>query len=201
MHYPQMIIRLDRATRLTYPDTNQLSYGLGWFIHDHRGHHLLSHTGGLDGFRCRIVLVPESKLGILILTNSGIGSSNASMHYIVTNDLLDLVLGLPKKDWNSHFKMAFEKTDAEEKAMLRRRDAARKTNTKPSHELAAYTGSYEDKAYGPAQILLEDGTLRMRWGQIKLRLEHYHYDTFVGKKDGTDGPRFSESALATSRTE
>ncbi len=103
MHTPQMVIRLEGSHKIAFPETIQLSYGLAWFIHDHRGERVYSHTGGLGGFRARVVLVPRKKLGLVLLMNSGVGSSHASMHFAVTNRLLDHLLGLEPKDWNSHY--------------------------------------------------------------------------------------------------
>jgi CubicO group peptidase (beta-lactamase class C family) len=102
-HTPQMVIRLEGGQKIAFPETLQLAYGLGWFIHDHRGHLVWSHNGGLGGFRARVVLVPRKKLGLVLLMNSGVGSSYASMHFVVTNRLLDLLLGLKPKDWNRHY--------------------------------------------------------------------------------------------------
>jgi hypothetical protein len=184
-HTPQMVVRLEGQTKLTYPDTSQISYGLGWFIHDHRGHHLLSHTGGLTGYRARIVLVPKEKLGLVLLMNSGVGASAASMHYVVTNNLLDLLLGLPKKDWNAYYTGAFQKMEAAAKSQTDALLAKRQPGTKPSRELSAYAGDYDDPAYGKAQVAVEDGALKLSWGRVRVRLEHFHFDTFLLKVDGS----------------
>src|SRR5581483_6767293 len=95
-HTPQVVVRLEGSVKLAYADSQQLSYGLGWFVHDYRGRLMVSHTGGLEGFRARVVLVPKERVGLVLLMNSGVGSSYASMHYVVTNNLLDLLLGLEK---------------------------------------------------------------------------------------------------------
>ena len=48
---------------------NFLLYGLGWDLRDYRGRKLATHTGGLDGMTSRTLLVPEERLGIVVLTN------------------------------------------------------------------------------------------------------------------------------------
>jgi CubicO group peptidase (beta-lactamase class C family) len=182
MQRPQMVVRKEGIIRTAYPDSDQVSYGLGWFVHDYRGHALLSHTGGLRGFRARIVLVPAAKLGIVFLMNSGVGSSYASAHYVVTNNLLDVLLGLPKKDWNQYYSEQFKKMDATEKASLARRSRQRQLGTKPSHPLGAYTGTYANPAFGQATVSLQNGVLSLSWGPWKISLGHYHYDTFVDRE-------------------
>src|ERR1019366_455253 len=52
-HMPQMGVKRTGAQRSASPAdvTQQLSYGLGWFVQDYQGHLLLSHGGSLPGFR------------------------------------------------------------------------------------------------------------------------------------------------------
>jgi CubicO group peptidase (beta-lactamase class C family) len=186
-HSPQIVVRLEGAAKMAYPDTLQLAYGLGWFVHDHRGHLMYSHTGGLEGFRARVVLVPRENLGLVLLINSGVASSYASMHYVVTNRLLDLLLHLEAKDWDKEYMASAKKLEEQGQAELKQRDSKRHADTKPSRELAAYAGSYSDRAYGRAKVSLRDGALWLEWGLSKIKLEHFHYDTFVARQGRPEG--------------
>jgi CubicO group peptidase (beta-lactamase class C family) len=58
MHTPQMAIRPEEWGRSWNPETRQMTYGLGWTLHDYRGHYLISHGGAIDGFRANITMVP-----------------------------------------------------------------------------------------------------------------------------------------------
>lgn len=49
-----------------------VDYGLGWFILNRKGSQVLQHGGSIDGFRAKIALMPEERLGFVILTNSHI---------------------------------------------------------------------------------------------------------------------------------
>jgi CubicO group peptidase (beta-lactamase class C family) len=186
-HTPQVVVRLEGSAKLAYADSQHLAYGLGWFVHDYRGRLVYSHTGGLEGFRARVVLLPKEKLGLVLLMNSGVGSSYASMHYVVTNNLLDLLLGLEKKDWDRHYTAGAKSLQESAEAATRQRDRKRHPDTKPSRELAAYAGTYEDEAYGGARVLLKDGALVLEWGRSKIKLEHFHYDTFVARQERPEG--------------
>jgi CubicO group peptidase (beta-lactamase class C family) len=186
-HTPQMVIRIEGHIKIAYPETTQIAYGLGWFVHDHRGLLMYSHTGGLEGFRARVVLVPKERLGLVLLMNSGVASSYASMHYVVTNNLLDLLLGLPHKDWNKHYAEGAKKLEQEQEAALKERDRKRHPDTRPARDLGAYAGTYEDKAYGQAKVSLRDGALVLEWGRSKIKLEHFHYDTFVARQEKPEG--------------
>src|SRR5262249_23758147 len=68
-HTPQMVIRLEGNAKDLQPDTHLMNYGLGWVLQDYRGHFLVSHAGAIDGFRVHITLVPDAKLGLVLLNN------------------------------------------------------------------------------------------------------------------------------------
>lgn len=176
MHTPQMVIRNEGRWQLFFPpsETSQLSYGLGWFINDYRGRKLVMHGGTIDGFRASIVLVPESKLGVAVLTNL----NGTQMPEAVCYTVVDLLEALPKKDWNGYISGQAKLFDAETNKALLARMGARKKDTKPSRELAAYVGSYEDAAYGKAEISLEGEALVLGWSSFKTKLQHFHFDTF-----------------------
>ncbi len=177
-HTPQMVVRLEGQTKAMNPETNLMSYGLGWMIQDYRGRLIVSHGGAIDGFRARVHLLPQAKMGLVILANLG----NNSMPEAAANNLTDLLLGLPKKDWDSYLLEQVKKNEAETKARLKEREEKRFKNTRPSRELAAYAGVYEDTAYGTATITLEQDALVLQWSSFKVRLEHFHFDTFVVKE-------------------
>ncbi len=181
-HTPQMVIRNEGRWRLFFPEseTLQLSYGLGWFINDYRGHKLVMHGGTIDGFRACVMLVPKSKVGVAVLVNL----AGSQMPEATSYNIVDLLLGLPKKDWNAYISEEAKKFEvAQAKAMLARSDK-RHANTKPSRDLAAYSGVYEDAAYGQAQVFLDDAKLVIKWGNFKSRLDHFHFETFTATEDG-----------------
>jgi len=181
MQTPQMVIRNEGRWQLFFPpsETSQLSYGLGWFINDYRGHKLVMHGGSIDGFRASIVLVPKSKLGVVVLTNL----NGTQMPEAACYGVIDLLLGLPKEDWNQYIASQARMFETESNKTILARFAKRKKDTKPSLELAAYTGKYEDAAYGEAEISLLDGKLMLAWSNFKSKLDHFHFDTFTAKDD------------------
>jgi CubicO group peptidase (beta-lactamase class C family) len=186
-HTPQMIIPAYGVEKELNPETLQKSYGLAWFIDDYRGWQIVSHTGGIGGFRCRILLVPAARLGIALLTNSGAGTSPASMPIACTYTLVDRLLDLPRRDWDQHYHRFAVEAEEAEKAAQAQRLASRHTGTKPSRELAAYVGDYDEPAYGRATIRLIDGRLWLHWSSFTDPLEHFHFDTFELKGNETVG--------------
>lgn len=50
------------------PD-GKVSYGLGWFLQDWKGLKVVQHGGNIDGFNSMVAMIPEKKLGFVMLTN------------------------------------------------------------------------------------------------------------------------------------
>jgi CubicO group peptidase (beta-lactamase class C family) len=52
------------------PARHLRAYGLGWSLEDYRARLLVAHGGGLPGMTSRVLLIPEERLGVVVLTNS-----------------------------------------------------------------------------------------------------------------------------------
>jgi CubicO group peptidase (beta-lactamase class C family) len=46
-----------------------IGYGLGWFLRQWNGHKVVEHGGNIDGFNAQVALMPDQKLGFVLLTN------------------------------------------------------------------------------------------------------------------------------------
>lgn len=184
-HSPQIALRMDPFQRSVNPFTLQQSYGLAWLIQDYRGHLLICHAGFIDGFRAFLILAPQDKLGIAILSNL----HGNRMNIALGNSLLDLLLRLPFQDWNAYYGEMVRREEATLKERKRQEEEKRHNNTKPSRNLEAYTGTYTDPAYGTARIVLRNGGLVWEWSSFQAPLEHYHYDTFTVRSEQLDNPK------------
>jgi CubicO group peptidase (beta-lactamase class C family) len=178
-HRPHTVMRLEGSLRAMQPLTVQMSYGLGWVVQDYRGHRLLSHGGAIDGFRAHITLAPDDRLGIVLVNNL----QGTWMNLALSNSIIDVVLGLEPRDWNTVIGDAAHMDEAADREARRRREQSRRQGTKPSLPLTAYAGSYDDPAYGTARIWLDRGQLRWKWSGFGGTLGHFHYDTFTAPQD------------------
>ncbi|GLC24949.1 serine hydrolase [Roseisolibacter agri] len=180
MHTPHTVIRLDSAARVLNPDTHLQAYGLGWFLQDYRGKLVVQHGGNVDGFTALVAMMPEEKLGVVILTNmNGTGLPTALM-----NKLFDLHLKAPARDWSGDLYARTLAAQARAKTAQQRLEASRVRDTKPSLPLAAYAGTYADSLYGDIVVREQNGKLSMTFGPIwRGELEHWHFDTFRTKFD------------------
>jgi CubicO group peptidase (beta-lactamase class C family) len=184
-HSPQMIIRMEGPAKDLNPDTHQMNYGMGWVLQDYRGHFLVSHAGAIDGFRAHITLVPDAHLGVVLLNNL----HGTQMNLAVSNQVVDHLLGLARRDWNGFVAAQAQKAERAAAALVQEREAKRRLGTRPSRELAAYTGTYENPAYGTATITLDNGSLVWKWNSFMGELVHFHYDTFTVANDRIGQPQ------------
>jgi CubicO group peptidase (beta-lactamase class C family) len=155
---------------------NFAAYGLGWFLRDYRGLKLVWHDGGLQGMLSRTILVPDKRIGIVVLTN-GMTRSYQALGWTV----LDWVLGAPKTDWGTILRGADQVGQEADRAFEDSAQAARKKDVGPSLPLAQYAGRYSDEWYGDVTLAVEDGHLVLRWSRTPgatADLEHWQYDTF-----------------------
>jgi CubicO group peptidase (beta-lactamase class C family) len=175
-HTPQMALRLSPAERALFPDTVQSSYAMAWVVMDHKGLRLVAHGGALDGQRAQVLLVPEKKLGVAVLSNLHQTPMNGALAFT----LMEAVLDLPRKrDWNSIHQADRKRRLRELAERQEKRQARRKHGTTPSRELAAYAGTYEHPAFGKVELRVQNGRLVWAWRDEREALEHFHYDTFA----------------------
>jgi CubicO group peptidase (beta-lactamase class C family) len=178
MHQSQTIMRFEPPWSWTVQEAHFLNYGLGWFLHDYRGRKIVQHGGNIDGMSALVAMIPEEKLGLVILTNmNGSGMGTALMYRI-----FDAFLNQPQKDWSEVVLKNFKAFETQQKDAEKKKEDARVKETKPSLALEKYTGTYQNDMYGDAKISLENGKLIGRYGQaFEGELQHWHYDTFQVK--------------------
>jgi CubicO group peptidase (beta-lactamase class C family) len=46
-----------------------VDYGLGWFLRQWNEHKVIEHGGNIDGFNAQVAMMPDQKLGFVLLTN------------------------------------------------------------------------------------------------------------------------------------
>ena len=179
-HTAQMTIPVGADAKLVNPFTHLEAYGMGWFLQDYRGRELDQHGGNIDGMSAMVAVMPEEKLGMVILTNAN-GSPVPS---IAMYRVIDALLSEPARDWSAEYLKQFDKFRAQAKEAEQKRLAQRAMGTKPSLPLEQYVGVYSDSMYGDANVRLANGVLKMSYGTaFDGVLEHWHYDTFRAKWD------------------
>ncbi len=153
-------------------------YALGLGVRDYRGHKVLEHTGGLPGFVSKVAMIPDLRVGVVVLTNQESGAAFNAIAYRV----LDHYLGAKPVDYVGAFKK-LETEERAELAALERQAAARRDSTSgPSLPLEKYAGTYRDDWYGDVSLALEKGVLVMRFSHspsLVGDLRHWQHDSFL----------------------
>ncbi len=170
IHTPQAVM----PSTIQYDEILYSNYGMGWGILPYRGHLLLEHGGGIDGFIAMVAFLPRDNMGAVVLSNSG----STPLPSIVLNNIIDRVLGLSPIDWSKRIKDQMDKAKAEAEKVKSEVDKDRKLNTKPSHPLEDYGGDYENPGYGTISIVKDGENLKAKFNSFEFTLTHYHYDTF-----------------------
>ena len=170
------------VTELLPAKPNFVGYGQGWMLSDYRGQKLVWHTGGWPGQVSRLTLIPDRKLGVMVMTSAELGGAfNA-----ITLRVLDAFLDAPKTDWNAAYGAALAKSRAKGDETWAKHQASRAKGSKPALPLAGYAATYRDPWYGDVVVAQENGALRMRFSRTKSligTLQHWHHDTFIVRWD------------------
>jgi len=184
MHTAQTVIRLEPPWTLFYSDAHFLNYGLGWFLHDHRGRKAVEHGGNIDGMSALVAMIPEEKLGLVILTNM----NGTPLPGALANRIYDLYLGVQPRDYSADSLKAYTALLEQGKQAQKKIEEARVKGTSPSLALDQYEGTYKDEMYGDAKVALTGGKLVLTAPGFAGDLAHWNYDTFqVTWRDRTLG--------------
>lgn len=68
------------------------SYGMGWVVHNQAGAIRLEHNGDTSNFHSNLLLLPDQRIGIVILTNVN-GFNHGSALNTPIEDIADILLG------------------------------------------------------------------------------------------------------------
>jgi CubicO group peptidase (beta-lactamase class C family) len=174
MHSPQSAIP-DPPPAFSFPGLGHFSYGLAWVATSYRGHNLVWHNGGIDGFYALLSMLPDDHMGVVILTNLPHGQSPEVLAY----NVYDRLLGLDQLPWLERFKDLEAKGKKQEEEAKKNKPTDRVAGTHPSHNLADYAGDYQNPGYGTIKVALKGDALEFSVNKLgPFPLEHYHYDIF-----------------------
>ena len=132
-------------------DTHFRTYALGWSVSDFKGHFTAGHGGAYDGMFSQVWLMPEERLGIVVLTNCDRGVMGP-----IVERIRDAYLGLPEKDYS---KLAWETSKL---AKTEKKDDPAPGNARPPMALESYAGTFGGAMYGDATVGTEAGGLVLR---------------------------------------
>lgn len=121
------------------PISNEMSYGLGWFVGNYKGLPLLEHGGNTLGFTTDLAFLPTAKLGIVVITNA---QGSTVFNQAVRYRLFELVYELPKEH-DTQFQYGLTQLSQ----MIAGRNEGLQ-ETPDASALAPYLGSFSNDALG-----------------------------------------------------
>jgi CubicO group peptidase (beta-lactamase class C family) len=186
MQSAHTVVPVEGVAAKLNPDAHLMSYGLGWIVNDYRGKKVVHHSGGIDGMTAETGLLPEEKLGVVVLNNR----DGSSLPTAVMNHVFDRYLSAPPRDWNKLTldldKFLKDTGKQQEKSDEQKREAG----TKPTLALDQYEGEYKDELHGPVKVAAKDGKLTATFHGWAFDLEHWHHDVFRAADQAKRLPKF-----------
>ncbi len=175
LHKPAVVMPVD----MPWEETKLVGYGLGWVVEDYRGHRVVWHNGGIDGFKSVVSLVPGQRLGVVVLANRFPSEAPETIAYRIVDELL----GLDSIDWGRRrSELEIASAAAAEKQRVSRREQT-KDDAPPTHPLSAFAGEYDHPGYGRISFEVMDGKLVADLHGLKVRMEHRHYNVWDAHED------------------
>jgi CubicO group peptidase (beta-lactamase class C family) len=141
-------------------DSNFNGYGLGWFLTDVKGHKQVYHTGGLIGTVTQFTLIPDIKLGIVVLTNQQSGAAFTT----ITNTIKDAYLGIEDRNWlktNGDKNIKKNQEVEKEKLAIYTKSETFKKDKKFQIKNEQILGTYSDKWFGDVVLSIDGEKVRI----------------------------------------
>jgi CubicO group peptidase (beta-lactamase class C family) len=164
-------------------NTHFFGYGLGWFLSDENGYLVTEHTGGLAGMVSEVTLIPELKLGIIVLTNQQSGGA----FYAITKSIKDGYFGITGKD---RIKEQADGEKEEKEYGKKVTDqvwadiAAEQMKSTEKPDYKRYLGTYADVWFGDVTITELNGKMHFQSKnspKLKGDMIYYKGNTFIVK--------------------
>ena len=174
--------KLHQGVTITSQNDNRTTlYAQCWFVEQNNKYRLYFHTGTTWGMTAICFFVPEIKLSGVLLSNCEMGSSP---RYAVMYKLIDLIMGLPSKDYNQEYFQDY--ITGKEKAWAKELAAEKEAKVAGAPEKAIIGEYSKDELFGDARISKGKDGLYIELGKkgYKNKLVHVNGNTWVFRSDG-----------------
>jgi CubicO group peptidase (beta-lactamase class C family) len=180
MHSLQQSIPVNWHPGSDVYDARFVGTGLGWYVRDYRGRKVVQHGGG---WGADMGFVPEEDLGVVVLSNRDWNG----LVWMLIYDVIDAYIVGPDQAWarGEKWKHWFplggpDAMDRDRKTQYAELEKHRKQGTHPTLPLTNYAGTYRSTLYRDLNVTVDDGRLRVKFGDFAATLDHWDHDTFYG---------------------
>jgi len=164
MHTPKTITTLSTGKKQYYAQA--------WVYRENTPYPIVWHNGGTTGCKTMVAIVPEAKVGIVILSNL----IDSSLPDALAFRFLDMYLGNPDVDWSREMLASMKEgmKRVETELPVPPEDAL------PAMSLQKYVGDYQNAVYGQINISEKKGGLVLTIGpnKVEMYLTPWNRDTF-----------------------
>ncbi len=169
----KQIVSADNLLKRRTPQvkmTDKISYGLGLFVEKDHGVNVIGHGGNNLGFTSDLFFLPDSNVGLVLLSNDGSGAN--ALRKALRMKLLEILFdGKPEADEMLTFVLQRE-TESETKELA-------KTNATPDATwLKPLLGTYENESLG---------TITLKMDGKKPMLDAGEWSSAFGQRKEDDG--------------
>jgi CubicO group peptidase (beta-lactamase class C family) len=156
-------------------------YGMGWGVsYDQDGRYFLKHSGAFSlGVRTQVVLLPDEKLGIAVITNA----SPSALPEAISTTFYDLLFtGTITDGIVEKYNELWMKFQVEPQAKF----AVNPDSYTPSLKPEKYLGKYSNDYYGLIEIRKKENDLELIIGpkEKTFLLKHLNRDVFTFQTEG-----------------
>ena len=140
------------ATTMVRDEFKASGYGFGWYQSEYDGDKVLFHLGGFEGWRAHVSFMPEKRIGVAVVTNSG-GQSGRVLNFLAAYvyDRLREKPGVEAASADRLTKLAADLSQQRERFLAGVADRAKRP-WMLKHPNEAYAGRYESPMYGTLVI-------------------------------------------------
>ena len=157
-----------------------MTYAMGWVDTTFRGHHMVWHNGGIDGFHSLLTMLPEDKVGVVVLSNL---DNNMGLEPIAFS-IYDRLLGLSADPWIDRYKAFRDKAKQAAEDAEKKKTPPAKPTTPASHPLSDFAGDYVNPGYGTVRIAVNGDALTLALNQMgPYPFQRLNYDIFEIPED------------------
>ncbi len=164
MHTPKTITTLSTGKKQYYAQA--------WVYRENTPYPIVWHNGGTTGCKTMVAIVPEAKVGIVVLSNL----IDSSLPDALAFRFLDMYLGNPDVDWSREMLASMKEgmKRVETELPVPPEDAL------PAMSLQKYVGDYQNAVYGQINISEKKGGLVLTIGpdKVEMYLTPWNRDTF-----------------------
>ncbi|MBL8271614.1 serine hydrolase, partial [Steroidobacter sp.] len=158
-------------------------YAMGWFKARYHDSVYLSHGGGIAGFPAYVALMPDQRIGVVVLANSRRLGDGYAFHMAIALRAIDQLLKASPRNWSQELSMRTRDAIVQARTEEEKLQQSRLRNAPPSLPLQEYAGEYEDAVLhsGRIKIGFERGELNLSFageGAFSGTLVHWHRDVF-----------------------